>query len=89
MEKAASLRAEKLTSRLINDFADLLDFFLGQFTGTLGRVNLGDSQGQESEAATETSDDTKTVSGLLLAVDVGVLHTQNVLEIVCVFDDES
>jgi hypothetical protein len=34
-----------------------------------------------SESATETLDDTETESGLLLSVDVGVLHTQNVLEI--------
>ena len=78
-----------LTDGLIDDVANLLDLLFGKFTSTLGRVNLGNAEGENSEAAAETSDDAEAESSLLLAVDVGVLHTQNVLEILGVFEDES
>ena len=71
----------QLTNRLFDDVSDLLDLLFGHFTSALGVVDLGDAGDQMSESATETLDDTETESGLLLSVDVGVLHTQNVLEI--------
>ena len=62
---------------------------LGHLTGTLGGVDLSDTEDEETESATETLDDAETESGLVLAVDVGILHTQNVAEIVCVLKNES
>jgi hypothetical protein len=81
--------ATELTEGLGDDVSNLLNFSFGEFAGTLGGVDLCDTENEEGEAATETLDDTETESSLMLTVDVGVLHTQNVLEIVSVRNDKS
>ena len=68
-------------NRLLDDVGDLLDLLFGHLTGAFGVINLGDAEDQVRKTATKTLDDTETESGLLLSIDVGVLHTQNVLEI--------
>ena len=45
-------------------------------------VDLGNLEGQERKSPTETSDLSEAEWGLLFTVQVGVLHTKDVLEVV-------
>lgn len=81
--------ATELTERLGDDVGNLLNISFGELAGALGGFDLGNAEHEEAEPATETLDDAETEGGLLLTVDVGVLHTQNVLEFVGVLNDKS
>ena len=50
-------------------------------------VDLGDLEGVESESSTETSDLSEAEGSLLFTVQVGVLHTKDVLKLVCICKD--
>jgi len=50
---------------------------------------LGDFEDQNAETSTKTLDDSKSEGSLVLSVNVGVLHTQNVLEIISVLNNEA
>ena len=84
-----SKRVFLLTDGLGDDVVDLLDFNFGELTSALGGVDLRNAEHQKGESAAETLDDAETESSLLLAINVGVLHTQNVLEIVSVLNNQS
>ena len=63
-----------------NDVADLLDFFVSDLTSSLIAIDLGNLKSQERESSSETSDLSEAEWCLLFTVQVGVLHTKNVLE---------
>ena len=65
-----------------DDVTDLLNLLVSDFTGSLVAVDLGDLQREEGESSTETPDLSEAEWGLLFTVQVGVLHTKNVLEVV-------
>ena len=64
------------------DIADLVDLFLGEVTGSSVHVNLSNSACEDSKTSTDTLDDTECEADLMLSVDVGVHHTEEVLELV-------
>ena len=66
------------------DIIDSVDFFLGDFTRSLIGVDLSDLKGKEGESSTNTSDLSKTEWSLLFTVDVCVLNSKNVDELVWV-----
>ena len=65
-----------------NDVVDFGDFFFVHLSGSLIAVNLSDLKGKNGESSTETSDLSKTERSLLFTVDVCVLHSENVHELV-------
>ena len=70
-----------------HDISDLLALILGDLTGSLVDVDLGDLEGQERETATNTTDLSEAEWSLLFTVQVCVLHTKNVLEVVWILKD--
>ena len=67
-----------------DDITDGLDFFFVQFSRSLIAVNLSDFKSKDGESSTETSNLSKTEWSLLFTVDVCVLHSENVHELVWV-----
>lgn len=64
------------------DVGDLVHFFFGDLSGSLVGVDLGNLEDKTREVSSDTFDDSKSELDLVLTVHVGVLHSQNVLEIV-------
>lgn len=62
---------------------------LGEFTGALVQVDLSNLAGEICEASTETLDNSEGERNLVLSVDVGVLHTKNVLKVISVLNNEA
>lgn len=71
-----------LTGRLGEDVADLVDLSFGEVTGASVAVDLGDFAGEDGESPADTLDDSEGEADLLLSVDIGVHHTEEVLELV-------
>lgn len=67
---------------VLDDGDDALKLFRGEVTGTLGQVDIGLLADQVGVAATDTLDLGQGVHDLLLAIDVGVEQTDDVLEAV-------
>jgi hypothetical protein len=65
-----------------NDVVDFGDFFFVHFSRSLIAVNLSDLKGKDGESSTKTSDLSKTEWSLLFTVNVCVLHSENVHELV-------
>lgn len=76
-------------SGLGNNIGNLFNILLGEFTSALVKVNLGNLESQNGETTTETLDDSQGEGGLLLSLNVGVLHTQNVHEVIRFGDNEA
>ena len=72
-----------------NNIGNLFNISFSKFTSTLVQVNLGNLEGQDGKTSTETLDDSKGEGGLLLSVNVGVLHTQDVHEVIGVLNNEA
>lgn len=62
---------------------------LSQFTSALVQVDLGDLASEVGEASTNTLDDSEGKCDLVLSVDVGILHTKNVLKVISVLNNEA
>ena len=62
---------------------------LGELTSTLVQVDLSNLAGEVGEASTDTLDDSEGKCDLVLSVDVGVLHTKNVLKVISVLNNEA
>ena len=58
------------------------DLLLSDFSGSLVAVNLCNLHGKSGESSTNSSDLSQTEWSLLFTVDVCVLHSQNMSEIV-------
>lgn len=65
-----------------DDVVDLLDLLLNELTSSLVDVDAGNAHGEERESAADTLDLAEAERSLLLTSQVGVLHTQDMLEIV-------
>ena len=65
-----------------DDVVHLLDLILNELTSSLVDVDASDAHGQERESAADTLDLAEAERSLLLTSQVGVLHTQDMLEIV-------
>ena len=72
-----------LTEWLGENLGDLVDFSLSEFTGSSVVINLSNLKNEASESSTNTLDDSEGELYLVLSVHVGVLHTDNVVELVC------
>ena len=64
------------------DVGDGVDFFLGDFSGSLVAINLSNFEGKEGKSSTDSTDLSKTEWSLLFTVDVCVLDSKNVHELV-------
>lgn len=69
--------------RVLDDGDDTLEFFGGQITGALLEVDVGLLADQVGVSASNTGDFGQGVHDLLLALDVGVQQTDDILEAVC------
>ena len=66
------------------DVVEGSDLLLSDFSRSLVEINLGDLHNKDSESFTDTSDLSETEWGLLFTVDVCVLHSKNMSELVWV-----
>ena len=69
-----------------NNVRDALDIVLGELTGSLVGVDTSDLEGEDRESTANTSDLSETEGSLLLTVEVSVLHTEDMLEVVHVLE---
>ena len=69
-----------------NDFIDLFDFSLSQFSGSLVEVDLSQLQDQVGEPLADSLDGGEGEHNLVFTFDVGVLDSENMGE-VSVWDD--
>merc|ERR1711972_878812 len=67
-----------------HDGLDLFHFGFSQLTSSLGSVDFGFFQDQVGESSAHTSDGGQSVGDFDVTIDVGVLHSQNMLEILWV-----
>ncbi len=70
-----------------DDFVNLINICFIQFTSALVQINLGDFEGKCGKTSSETLDDSEGEGSLVLTINVGVLHTQNVLEVISILDN--
>ena len=69
------------------DVGNLVDLIGLEVTGASVDIDLGDLAGESGETSADTGDDAEGEGDLLLAVDVGVHHTEEVLELVGTSED--
>jgi hypothetical protein len=67
---------------VLNDCDNSLEFFGGEVTGALGKIDIGLLADQVGVSATDTLDLGQGVHDLLFSIDIGVQQTNNVLEAV-------
>ena len=65
-----------------DDVGDLLNLVIGDLASSLVAVDLGNLESQEGESSSETPDLSEAEWSLLFTVQVSVLDTKNVLEVV-------
>ena len=70
-----------LTGGFGEDIADLVDLLLGEVSSSSVGVNLSDPASEDGESSADTCDLTEGEADLVLAVNVGVHHTEKVLEL--------
>lgn len=63
------------------DVTDFVDFLWEEVTSSSVGVNLGDLANEDGESSTDTLDDAKSKSYFMFSVYVGVLHTNQTLEL--------
>lgn len=76
-----------LTGGLGENIADFVDFFFSKVTSSAVSVDLGDLAAEDGESSADTLNDAECEADLVLSVDVGVHHTEKVLEIACARQD--
>jgi len=72
----------------LDDSKDGVHLSLSDLTGTLVDVNVSTLDNSVGEATADTLDSSKGVGDLLLTINVGVDHTENVLEVI-ILDNKS
>ena len=77
-----------LTEGLGENLGDLVDFGFAEFTGSSVVVDLSNLEDEAGESTTYTLDDSEGELYLVLSVHVGVLHTDNVVELVSFWEDK-
>ena len=73
---------KSLTGGLGEDVADLVDLLFVEVTGTAVGIDLGNLANQDGETSADTLDGAERETDLVLSVEVGVHHTEKVLELV-------
>ena len=79
-ERARGERPLRTLEGVLDDGDDALELFGGEVTGALGEINIGLLADQVGVSATDTRDLGQGVHDLLLAIDVCVQQTDDVLE---------
>ena len=77
------------SNRVSDDLLDLLPGLFADFASTGVEVDLGDLADQVGQSGTDTTDGGQRVGDLTLAFEVGVQHSDNVLEFGGVLVDEA
>jgi hypothetical protein len=72
---------EMHTSGLGKNVVDLFDVCFNELSSSLVEVDLGDLEDEGGESSADTLDGTDGESSLALSVNVGVLNTENVGEL--------
>ena len=72
---------EAVVLRLLDDLDDLLNLLRGELASALREVNLGPLAHHVGEPASDARDRGQRVNDVTLAIDVGVLDTQDVREL--------
>ena len=75
-------------SWVVENGTDLLNLFLGKFTGSLVKIDISLLGGEVRKTTTDTLDLGKGKHNLITTVNVGVQHTKNMLEVI-LFDNKS
>jgi hypothetical protein len=70
-----------LTGGLGKNVVDLFDVLFIQLSGSSVEVDLGDLEDEGGESSADTLDGAEGEGGLALSVNVGVLNTENVGEL--------
>ena len=70
-----------------DDIGDFVHLGFVELTSTSVEVDVGDLADEVGESSTDTLDNSKGEHNLDLTVNIGVLHSQNVSEVVCVLED--
>lgn len=73
---------------ILHDRDDALQLLPAQLTGTLAQINLGALANDAREATTNTRDGSQGILNLLLAIDVGVQNTEDVLKARSIGNDD-
>ena len=79
----------KLTNWLGDNVVNLGHLLLGEFTSAFVQVDLSNLAGKIGEASADTLDDSESKRNFVLSVDIGVLHTKNVLKVISVLNNEA
>jgi hypothetical protein len=79
---ARSWSGRRTLEGVLDDGDDALELFRGEVTGALGQIDIGLLADQVGVSATDTLDLGQGVHDLLLAIDVCVQQTDDVLEAV-------
>jgi len=74
-------RGDFVLGRVLDDGDDTLEFFGGEFTGTLVQVDIGLLADQVGVPTTHTLDLGQGVHNLLLSINIGVEETQDELKV--------
>jgi len=75
-------------SGLGEDVTDGVHLLLAELTGSAVEVDSGNFADEDRHSSADTFDDSEGKTDLVLAVNIGVLHSQNVLEISCFLQNE-
>ena len=75
--------------RLSENVADLVDLLFSEVASTPVSVDLGDFAGEMGKSSADSLDDAEGEADLMLSIDVGVHHTEKVLELACAGEDKS
>ena len=72
-----------------HDVGNLFNICFPELTGALVEVDLGDLEDEDGETSAHTLDDSEGEGSFVLSVNVGVLHTQDVLEVISILNNEA
>lgn len=79
----------KLTNGFGDNIINLCHLLNCELAGALVQVDLSNLAGEVGEASADTLDDSEGERNLVLSVDVGILHTKNVLKVISVLNNEA
>ena len=78
-----------LTDGSHHDVGNLFNICFSEFASALVEVNLGNLEDKDGKTSTQSLDNSQGEGSLVLSVNVGVLHTQDVLEIISILNNEA
>ncbi len=75
---------ELLTDGFGDNIVNLFHFCFREFTSASVKIDLGNFASKVCKTSADTLNDSKSEGDFLLSVDVGVLHTKNVLKVISI-----